>query len=275
MNTQRILAIAQKDLLEVRQNRYAWLPMIIVPILFVLILPLAMILIPPRLQLSPQELASQSDLEFFLQNMPPSMAQALAGLDEFQSMVLLMLGYLFAPFFLIFPLMFSTVIAAESFAGERERKTMEALLYTPASDSELFLGKVLAALAPAIGISWGSFLLYALVLNTAGYPLFGRIWFPLPSWWPLILWITPALALLGTAATVLISARVHTFMGAYQTSASLVVLVVALLIGQFSGVVYLSVGIGLLIGLVLWLVAAGLMTLAVRSFHRHTLLTSD
>ncbi|NMC78092.1 MAG: ABC transporter permease subunit [Chloroflexi bacterium] len=275
MNTQRILAIAQKDLLEVRQNRYAWLPMIIVPILFVLILPLAMILIPPRLQLSPQELASQSDLEFFLQNMPPSMAQALAGLDEFQSMVLIMLGYLFAPFFLIFPLMFSTVIAAESFAGERERKTMEALLYTPASDSELFLGKVLAALAPAIGISWGSFILYALVLNTAGYPLFGYIWFPLPSWWPLILWITPALALLGTAATVLISARVHTFMGAYQTSASLVVLVVALLIGQFSGVVYLSVGIGLLIGLVLWLVAAGLTTLAVRSFHRHTLLTSD
>jgi ABC-2 type transport system permease protein len=275
VNTQRILAIAQKDLLEVRQNRYAWLPMIIVPILFVLILPLAMILIPPRLQLSPQELASQSDLEFFLQNMPPSMAQALAGLDEFQSMVLIMLGYLFAPFFLIFPLMFSTVIAAESFAGERERKTMEALLYTPASDSELFLGKVLAALAPAIGISWGSFILYALVLNTAGYPLFGYIWFPLPSWWPLILWITPALALLGTAATVLISARVHTFMGAYQTSASLVVLVVALLIGQFSGVVYLSVGIGLLIGLVLWLVAAGLTTLAVRSFHRHTLLTSD
>lgn len=275
MKTQRILAIAQKDLLEVRQNRYAWLPMIIVPILFVLVLPLAMILIPPRLQLSPQELASQSDLEFFLQNMPPSMAQALAGLDEFQSMVLIMLGYLFAPFFLIFPLMFSTVIAAESFAGERERKTMEALLYTPASDSELFLGKVLAALAPAIGISWGSFILYALVLNTAGYPLFGRIWFPLPSWWPLILWITPALALLGTAATVLISARVRTFMGAYQTSASLVVLVVALLIGQFSGVVYLSVGIGLLIGLVLWLVAGGLMTLAVRSFHRRTLLTSD
>ncbi len=275
MNTQRILAIAQKDLLEVRQNRYAWLPMIIVPILFVLILPLAMILIPPRLQLSPQELASQSDLEFFLQNMPSSMAQVLTGLDEFQSMVLIMLGYLFAPFFLIFPLMFSTVIAAESFAGERERKTMEALLYTPASDSELFLGKVLAALAPAIGISWGSFILYALVLNIAGYPLFGYIWFPLPSWWPLILWITPALALLGTAATVLISARVHTFMGAYQTSASLVVLVVALLIGQFSGVVYLSVGIGLLIGLVLWLVAAGLTTLAVRSFHRHTLLTSD
>jgi ABC-type Na+ efflux pump permease subunit len=275
MKTQRILAIAQKDLLEVRQNRYAWLPMIIVPILFVLVLPLAMILIPPRLQLSPQELASQSDLEFFLQNMPPSMAQALAGLDEFQSMVLIMLGYLFAPFFLIFPLMFSTVIAAESFAGERERKTMEALLYTPASDSELFLGKVLAALAPAIGISWGSFILYALVLNTAGYPLFGRIWFPLPSWWPLILWITPALALLGTAATVLISARVRTFMGAYQTSASLVVLVVALLIGQFSGVLYLSVGTGLLIGLVLWLVAGGLMTLAVRSFHRRTLLTSD
>ncbi len=176
MKTQRILAIAQKDLLEVRQNRYAWLPMIIVPILFVLVLPLAMILIPPRLQLSPQELASQSDLEFFLQNMPPSMAQALAGLDEFQSMVLIMLGYLFAPFFLIFPLMFSTVIAAESFAGERERKTMEALLYTPASDSRTVPGKV-SALAPAIAFP-GQLHSCTPVLNTAELPVVRAILVP-------------------------------------------------------------------------------------------------
>ena len=34
------------------------------------------------------------------------------------------LGYLFAPMFLIMPLMLSSIIAAESFAGERERKTL-------------------------------------------------------------------------------------------------------------------------------------------------------
>jgi ABC-2 type transport system permease protein len=272
MNRQRILAIAHKDLLEVRQNRAAWMPMVVVPLLFVVILPLALILIPPSVQLSPEMLAEEGDLRLFLENMPPSMSQALVGLDALQSMLVILLGYFFAPFFLIFPLMFSTVIASESFAGEHERKTMESLLYTPASDSELFLGKVAAALAPAIGISWASFVLYTLVLNTAGYPLFGHIWFPLPSWWPLIFWVTPALALLGTAATVLISARARTFMGAYQTSASLVLLVVALMAGQISGVLYLSVGVGLLVGLFFWLIAIALTAAAIRSFRRSALL---
>ena len=97
---------------------------------------------------------------------------------------------------------------------------------------ELFLGKVLAAVIPAIGLSWLSYLVYIIVVNAASYPLFGRIWFPLATWWPLMFWLTPALAVLGISATVLISSRVKTFMEAYQLSASLVVLVLALVIGQ-------------------------------------------
>lgn len=182
---------------------------------------------------------------------------------------------MFAPFFLILPLMFSTVIAAESFAGERERKTLEALLYTPTSDAELFLGKVLTALTPAIGISWFSFVIYALVLNIAGWDLFGRIWFPLPSWYALIFWITPALAVIGVAATVLISSREQTFMGAYQTSAALVLLPIGLMVGQMTGVLYLTVGMGLAVGAVFWVIAGVLTRLAIRSFQRTRLLTAD
>ena len=85
-------------------------------------------------------------------------------------------------------------------------------------------------------------------------------------------WIAPALSLLGVSATVLISVRNQTFMGAYQLSSSLVIVVVALMIGQITGVLYLSVGVGLLVGLVIWLVAIGLTTAAVRSFNRYNLL---
>lgn len=271
MNTRIIKAIAIKDLLEVRQNRAAWMPMIIVPVLFVIIMPLAMILIPA--QLGPDAL-NDSDLDTFLQNMPAAMQQHLAGLDEMQTTVVLMLGYIFAPMFLMFPLMFSTIIAAESFAGERERKTMESLLYTPATDRELFIGKVMAGLIPALIISIGSFLLYTIVLNTAGWSLFERIWFPLPTWYPLIFWITPALALIGVSFTVLISSKTQTFMGAYQSSASLVLIILALLFGQISGVVYLSVGVGLVIGLVCWIAALALTHIAIKSFNRSKLLVS-
>jgi hypothetical protein len=149
---------------------------------------------------------------------------------------------------------------------------MEALLYTPTSDMELFLGKVLAAVIPAIGLSWLTYLVYIVVVNVTSFGLFNRIWFPLPAWWPMMFWLTPAFALLGISATVMISSRVKTFMEAYQLSASLVVLVLALVVGQLSGVMVLGVGTVLLMGTLIWIVDAVLITLSVRNFRRSTLI---
>ena len=103
---------------------------------------------------------------------------------------------------------------------------MEGLLYTPASDIELFLGKTLGSVNPGCpACSWISFMVYTIIINTLGYPLMGEVWFPLNSWWPLIFWITPAIAVLGISVTVLVSSKVNTFMEAYQSGAGLVVLV--------------------------------------------------
>ena len=66
----------------------------------------------------------------------------------------------------------------------------------------------------------------------------------------------------------------QTFKGAYQTSASLGGLVLALMVGQVSGVLYLTVEVGLVLGLVFWGVAAVLAYLAIRTFNRTALLTS-
>jgi len=124
-------------------------------------------------------------------------------------------------------------------------------------------------------ITWGGFVVYTIVANAAAYPVMGQIWFPLSSWYPLIFWVSPAISLLGIAFTVLISAKVKTFMGAYQSSSSLVLLVVALLAGQATGIIYLSVTTGLLIGLALFLVDAVLMFYAIRTFNRDALLASS
>ena len=184
-----------------------------------------------------------------------------------------MTAFMLAPLFLVMPLMFSSVIGADSFVGERERKTMEALLYSPATDVELFLGKVLAAVMPAIGLSWLTYLVYIIVVNAASYRLFERIWFPLPTWWPLMFWMTPAFAVLGISATVLISSRVKTFMEAYQLSGSLVVLVLAMVVGQATGVLYLGVGTVLLAGTLIWLVDAVLLYYSIHTFKRSLLIS--
>jgi ABC-type Na+ efflux pump permease subunit len=273
MKAKTIFAITKKDLLEVKQNKSAWAPMIIVPMIFCIVIPLAFLLLPRLINMAPEEMMPSYQLKGFLANLPASMTAILTGLDEVQSMQVLILGYLFAPMFLIFPLMISTIVASESFAGERERKTIEALLYTPATDAELLVGKVMAALIPSLVVSWGSFLLYAVVLNAAGFSIFNRLWFPVPSWYPLMFWITPAIALLGVAFTVLISSRTPTFMGAYQTSGSLVIIVLGLVAAQATGLLYLSVGISMLVGLFLWLVAGLLTRYAIRIFNRSKLLT--
>ncbi len=271
MNGRTLRTLAVKDLKEVQQNRAAWIPALVVPLIFVIVLPLGIILAPHLMQPMSPLTASFGPVGTMRERIP-ALAAELAGLDERQTWVVLMTGYFLAPFILIFPLMFSTIIASESFAGERERKTIEALVYTPAPDGELFLGKMLAAFVPAVALTWLSFLVYGVVVNAAGWSAMGRVWFPPASWWPLMLWVAPAVATLGVAATVLISARVRTFMEAYQMSASLVVLVLALVAGQITGVLYLSPPVALGVGLVLWLIDGVLIGLGVRTFRREALL---
>jgi ABC-type Na+ efflux pump permease subunit len=268
MNWRAVGALARKDLREVRQNKVAWIPAAIVPIVIILLLPLAFILAPTLFSPSAATPASTSSVRTLTALVPTSMVRELHGLNEAQRWVVFSTGFVSAPMLLLLPLMFSSIAGADSFVGERERKTLEALLYTPATDGELFLGKVIASVVPALLLTWLSFVIYAVVVNVAGWHIMQRVWFPTAAWWPLMLWVAPAIATLGMAAAVLISSRVSTFMEAYQLTGSLVVIVLALVVGQATGVLSLSVAVTLLIGLAVWAVDAVLVWLSVRLFSR-------
>ena len=272
MSFRNLYIIARKDLFAVLRNKAAIIPMIILPMIFAILMPAIMITAVQSSPQASQSLTGDPDIQSFLTNLPTATQVVMSSMDENQSAIYLILGMMMAPMFLIFPLMYASIIAAESFAGEFERKTLEALLYTPASDEDLFFGKVMAAFVPAVIITWLSFLIYAVILNWLGYPIFHTIWFPIDTWWPLIFWVSPAISIMSVAVTVLISAKVKNFMGTYQLSGSLVLIVVGLFIGQMAGVIYLSVSFGLIIGLICWIIAAVILTIAVKSFHRQKLL---
>jgi ABC-type Na+ efflux pump permease subunit len=273
MNFRSIRTLMAKDLKEVRQNKGAWIPAVVVPLIVMILLPGAVILVPTQIPAAAQALAAPNGLGQMLRFVTPFMGDRLAGLNSGQAWIVLTIGYMLAPFLLIMPLMLSTIIGAESFVGEKERKTLEALIYTPTRDSELFLGKMLASILPAIVLAWISFILYGIVANLAAWPVMGRIWFPTATWWPLILWLTPAIATLGLGVTVLISIRAKTFMEAYQMSGSLVILVLILLAGQVSGILFLSVGVSLAVGAVIWVVDGILIWFGVHTFARASLIS--
>lgn len=272
MNRRVVTAIARKDLLEVLSNRAAWLPALVVPLIFVVVMPLLVLVLPQVAPPAATNAPSPKMLSMLLEALPADMRQLLAGHPPAQQMAILVVGQLFAPMFLVVPLMLATLIGANAFVGEKERKTLEALLYTPATDAEIFVGKTLASLLPAVVIAWASFGVYSGVVNAGSWPILGRLWFPTVAWWPLILWVVPAIATLGLIVTVIISARVSTFMEANQSAGVLVLGVVGLMASQLTGVVMLSVPAALILGGVIWLADALLIRWAIRIFSRSRLM---
>jgi ABC-type Na+ efflux pump permease subunit len=159
-------------------------------------------------------------------------------MTEQQVMIYIMALYFFAPFFLIIPLMASSVIASDSFAGEKERKTIEALLATPISDGELFLGKMLVSFIPSIIVTGISFLVYTIVFDLMSFGIFnGTFLLPNLDWFLLIFGLAPTVALASIGLTVIISAKVKGFKEAQQISAILLIPILALVFGQVTGAI--------------------------------------
>jgi len=269
MNWRAVRAIMRKDLRVVLTNRMVWLPMIIVPLFLMVLLPLGLVMAPT---LDPDTFASgEMMLEDFgpmLTALPEPIRDRLASMDSTQQWVYLATTQLFAPMFLILPIMLASIVASDSFAGERERGTLEPLLYTPVSDGELFAGKVLAALVPAVSLGLVGFALNVVVVNAAGYRLMGGLFFPNTDWVLMVLFLGPACALIGLGVTVLVSSRAKTVTGAQQASGALVLPVVLLMVGQLAGAFYFGGGVILAASAIALAIGLGLVWLGARTFGR-------
>lgn len=256
--------LALRDLKVVTRSKAMMLPMIIVPLIFVVALPAGIGFFAPQMAAA----GEVEDLGNFLDMMPAPLQETFAGYNDAQIIVVAMLEHFFAPMFLIVPLMVASTIAAGSFVGEKERKTLEALLYTPTTDTELFLGKLLASWIPAFLVGVGSFVLYAVVANASAWRVMGGVFFPNAMWVALVVWLAPAAAGLGLGAIILVSSRVSTFQDAYQLGGLVVIPVLLLVFGQLAGVLYLNVAAVVLMGLFLWMVDAAILWFGIRTFRR-------
>lgn len=260
-----------KDWREVKRNWQVILPMIVIPFMFSTLLPVLVIVLP-SLATVPE--SSSGDFGAMINSLPSYVRNEIAGMTDRQAMVYIMSLYFFAPFFLIIPLMASSVIASDSFAGEKERKTIEALLATPISDSELFLGKILVSFIPSMIVTIVSFLIYSTVVNIVSFVLLnGRILLPNLIWIILILGVAPTLALASIGLAVIVSARVKGFREAQQITAILLIPILGLVFGQISGAIVLGpVMIVLLVGL-FGIIDLVVFNIGVRMFKREEILS--
>lgn len=231
MNWHRIRTIIKKDIREITSNPSVLLPMIMVPLLLCVFIPSFLLFLAFRLDLS---MLTGVDL---IQRLIPvyDIPAALSSVNEKASYIFL--NYTFVPFFMIIPVMMASIIAANSVVGEKERKTLETLLYTPVTNREFLTAKLLSSFIPALLLAWVSFGLFFLVTNVMSLFLKGLFIVQAWIWLPSILLLAPSVSLLGLSVTLFVSLKSKSFMEAQQLSALVVLPLIALIGIQITGVV--------------------------------------
>jgi len=181
------------------------------------------------------------------------------------------------------PFFFLNGLVVDSFAGERERKTLESLLGTRLSDRAILFGK----LGAAIGYGWGlTLLIAALSLVSVNFAVRSDHWLVYSSTNALgILVLSLPGAGLAASSGILISLRAPTVRQAYQQLTLISLVLPALLVLGFlalpselmarAGQALIGASeaqILVLAGVVLVIVDTGLMIVAAARFQRARLI---
>ncbi len=178
----------------------------------------------------------------------------------------------FLLFFLMMPAFIPLSIATFSIIGEKQSRSLEAVLATPVRTSELLTGKALAALTP--GLIGGGLAYVAFVLLVGG--LFGPVLQGIvagPDWLAAVILLGPTIGLLAIVLGIIVSARVSDPRTAQQVGAIIVVPLVAATIAQATGA--FAIGpVGYAIAAVVTLAIALIgLRVAVSVFGRESILT--
>ena len=261
MNAQQ-LALIKKDIRSITSNKQVFMVMLIVPLALTIILPSVLVFVTI---LVPE---STSDFQKMLDMLPFSVGVQ----DQRQILLGLMLNKIMPAFFLMIPVMASSVMAASSFVGEKEKHTLETLLYSPLSLKQLFQSKILAGFSVGMMVSYISFVAMLIVLEIEMLLLTGNVIMPDISWLIIMLFIAPAISLVAIAVTVRGSAKAQTIEEAQQRAVFLIFPILALVIGQFTGVILVNTGLLLGVGIVLAVLDVLLMRGAARKFTYESML---
>jgi len=225
-------------------------PSLVLPVILCGLIPIGFTL---ALQLLPMAELNLGPIETLLAVYPvPS------GFGPAEAMLFIMLNYSFLPMFLMVPVMGSVIMASQGLVGEKERKTLETLLYTPLTNTELLVAKVLGPLVLAELLSAAGFVLF--FLGTNGVWVGFRGWdagliVRDPLWIPVMLLAVPAVNALALGVALLVSLKAKTFMEAQQKGGMIMLPLVALLYLIGGGVVVVNAWV--LTGFIVVVSAAG------------------
>lgn len=255
-----MLAIMKKDLKGITSNKRMLVTLLAVPLVLTIFVPTVMILV---LHFAPDQMEDFQKIMELL-----ALEKESGELEE----AMILLNYMFPIFFLIIPVMASSVMSAISFVGEKEKRTLETLLYSPLSLKQIFQAKVMASFLLSLCVSFLSFLLMLLVLETEAYFIIGSLIPPALHWLLVMLLVSPAISLIAITLIVRVSAKAQSVEDAQQGAVFLILPLILLLVSQFTGVLLINGWILLAIGILCAGIGIVLLQQSMNQFQYESLL---
>jgi len=257
----KVKTIISKEWAEVFKNRIVLFTVAFLPIVF---LALPIITLAAMGSFEDEMSVSSGEMEAFVGDL-------CQGLNDMACTEVYMLN-LYTLLFMLLPVIVPVTIAAYSIVGEKTSHSLEPLLATPITTTELLVGKMIAACVPAIAATWTAFAIYA-----------GVMWFMVseevfklamaPMWLVAVFIVAPLMSLMAVSAAVLISSRVSDPRAAEQLSAFVILPIILLLIGQSMGLILIDARMILLLGVLVLVLDVILVTMSVKLFQREIILT--
>jgi len=121
-------------------------------------------------------------------------------------LVILLPAFLF--FYVILAAYLATPIASYTIVGEKVEKSLEPLLATPTTDSEIRLGKGIAAFFPPLAALLGGSALFMLLMDLTTKDKLGYYYFPDSNTAVVLILLLPLALLMSVLVNIIISSRV-------------------------------------------------------------------
>ncbi len=179
----------------------------------------------------------------------------------------------FSFFFIIGASSLPTVLASYSLVGEKIEKSLEPLLATPITDSELLLGKGIAAFIPPVAALYISSIVFMALSDLVTHNKLGYSYFPNWTIGIILLLMVPLSAILSIEWSVIVSSRASDARAAQMQGLFIVLPLAAIYVASEVGAISLNTTNLLIISAVILIVDVILFFLSTKTFQREEILT--
>jgi len=263
-----LLLFLRKELKAIRTDSRVWPVYLVFPVLAIG-LPTFVATLSPLLihQGMARQDAGMMQVAQLIRMMPD-----FAALTPEEGMTRYLLRNL-AALFLLMPVALSSTSAAFSIVGEKQQRTLEPILATPITDRQFLLGKLIAAAAPTVVMTWVTALVTIAAVDIATSGRYATALLPDRFWALGILALAPLLATAVVLVTMRFSAKATDPQATVQATALAIIpgfLILIAVFGKLLTTYFTALGIACL---VMALIDVVLFRGNTRTFRREEILT--